>query len=401
MPPTMGEVVHLIDGACGIDEMLEAAALAGEGGTLLCVGPPPECNGWERLLPAGTRVEKVSPSALLHPASRTARRLARTRVARCWSVSSARALARSPGAGRVGLIVRLVRAPARREVLELRRLAAGRRVVLACAFSAGAVAVRSALPEAEVRVVPPRAGVEQAPDGVAARARRHLGAGEGEYLLAAPGPVHRRSGHRVAAWATAVLDAADVPVRLVLRRDGPARGVGAVGQTSRSVAAFLAAAAVGPEAILVGPEVSAREMLRGARAALFLEEPFPPPVHLALAMAEGVPIVAADTPATREWLGQGESACLVRADLPRAVARALLSIIEDADLAGRIARGARARARALFQPGAGGEPGRRLVPRGAAAGGCGPAGSGDGWTGGSRRREGAFRRVEHPGRGVL
>jgi len=84
-------------------------------------------------------------------------------------------------------------------------------------------------------------------------------------------------------------------------------------------------------------------------------------------MAEGVPIVAADTPATREWLGQGESACLVRADLPRAVARALLSIIEDADLAGRIARGARARALEMFQPGAVGEQWRRMDRRVAAA----------------------------------
>ncbi|HEY5659356.1 MAG TPA: glycosyltransferase [Gaiellaceae bacterium] len=60
------------------------------------------------------------------------------------------------------------------------------------------------------------------------------------------------------------------------------------------------------------------------------------------ALACGVPLVTADTPAARELLVHEESALLVPAGDPHALAEAVRHLAEDAELANRIARGGRA-----------------------------------------------------------
>jgi glycosyltransferase involved in cell wall biosynthesis len=57
------------------------------------------------------------------------------------------------------------------------------------------------------------------------------------------------------------------------------------------------------------------------------------------ALACGTPLVTADTPAARELLVDGESALLVPAGDPRALAGALRRLADDAELAGRIGDG--------------------------------------------------------------
>ena len=57
------------------------------------------------------------------------------------------------------------------------------------------------------------------------------------------------------------------------------------------------------------------------------------------ALACGTPLVTADTPAARELLVDGESALLVPAGDPGALARAVRRLAEDAELAGRIGAG--------------------------------------------------------------
>jgi glycosyltransferase involved in cell wall biosynthesis len=60
------------------------------------------------------------------------------------------------------------------------------------------------------------------------------------------------------------------------------------------------------------------------------------------ALACGAPLITADTPAARELLVQEESALLVPAGDPAALAHAVRRLAEDADLANRIATGGRA-----------------------------------------------------------
>ncbi len=60
------------------------------------------------------------------------------------------------------------------------------------------------------------------------------------------------------------------------------------------------------------------------------------------ALACGAPLITADTPAARELLADGESALLVPAGDPKALAAAVRRLAEDAELARRIAVGGRA-----------------------------------------------------------
>ena len=62
----------------------------------------------------------------------------------------------------------------------------------------------------------------------------------------------------------------------------------------------------------------------------------PPPTTTAVAMASGAAIVAADTPAARNTLADGQNALLVDADVPREVARAAMMIVSDERLAERL-----------------------------------------------------------------
>ena len=59
------------------------------------------------------------------------------------------------------------------------------------------------------------------------------------------------------------------------------------------------------------------------------------------ALACGVPVVTADTPAARELLVDEESALLVPPGDPESLAAAVRRLSGDAELAGRIARGGR------------------------------------------------------------
>src|SRR5205823_1626324 len=60
------------------------------------------------------------------------------------------------------------------------------------------------------------------------------------------------------------------------------------------------------------------------------------------ALACGAPVVTADTPAARELLVDGESALLVPAGDPAALADSLRRLAADTDLAGRLAAGGHA-----------------------------------------------------------
>jgi glycosyltransferase involved in cell wall biosynthesis len=87
--------------------------------------------------------------------------------------------------------------------------------------------------------------------------------------------------------------------------------------------------------------------LRGAACALGIFGTTPKaqrviPNKVFQALACGAPVVTADTPAARELLVDGESALLVPAGDPAALADSLRRLATDAELAGRLAAGGRA-----------------------------------------------------------
>jgi glycosyltransferase involved in cell wall biosynthesis len=177
--------------------------------------------------------------------------------------------------------------------------------------------------------------------GRGAKARKKLGLAEEEVAIAAPGAPGQRSGHRLAVWATAILAVAEAPVRVVIQETG---------QAARKVAKFARQAGFAEQTILAAPQVSLPEILAAADVAVFLAPDGMPPVHLASAMSAGLPIVAAETSAAGQWLTFGRNALPAAPEDPRDIARALLRLIEDRELAGRLGRSARRTAGRRFHP---------------------------------------------------
>ncbi len=146
--------------------------------------------------------------------------------------------------------------------------------------------------------------------------RDRLGIAPGEIVIVAPGRVSRISGHRFAVWACSILKIADLPVRLIIQNTG---------RYARNIAEFARMTGFGKQLILAGAEWSVSDFLSAADVAL-LPNPDDLPTE---AMPAGLPIVAADTPETRNRFANEKNALLERPDNPRQIARALLKIIED------------------------------------------------------------------------
>ncbi len=160
--------------------------------------------------------------------------------------------------------------------------------------------------------------------------RERLGIATNEVVIVAPGMVHRRSGHRFAAWATAILKITELPVRLVIRHTGRA---------ARDVSAFAKSTGFEDMVVLAGDDWSETDLLATADIAVFLDMDAAPPADPA--MASGLPVIAGDTASNRNRLTDGLNALLVRPDRPREIARALLRLIEDKALAQRLGAAAK------------------------------------------------------------
>jgi glycosyltransferase involved in cell wall biosynthesis len=79
-------------------------------------------------------------------------------------------------------------------------------------------------------------------------------------------------------------------------------------------------------------------------------EQFTSPLKLLQMMAYGVPVVASDVPAIRDIVTHGETAWLVASDDPKALAAGLRTLLEDPELARRLAAAARRRVMAFSWP---------------------------------------------------
>jgi hypothetical protein len=333
----MSKVVHFIDAACGHDALLEAAQLAGAGQPLLCFGPPPGRDDSPSCFGLAVAVRTVSMARL--KAARLGGVSVGEAVAQCWSVTAAGALQAAGGLA-APPVVRLARA-AEPDIHGLLDLAGSCTPTVVCAHPAIAAALADAGVAAEVKVIGPLACTPPAGKTHRARSRRKLGLADHEVAIAAPGPVHRRSGHRMAVWATAILAVAEMPVRLVIRDTGRA---------ARNVVNFARQGGFAGQVILAGADVQLPEMLAAADVAVFLGTDPPPPVHLASAMAAGLPIVPADIPAARDWLCFHDNALPAPPGQPRAIARAMMRLIEDGELASRLGDSARRTAKKQSDP---------------------------------------------------
>ncbi|MDY7011338.1 MAG: hypothetical protein SVV80_11400 [Planctomycetota bacterium] len=151
--------------------------------------------------------------------------------------------------------------------------------------------------------------------------RDRLGIATGDIAIAAPGRVHRLSGHRFAVWAVSILKIADFPVRLIIQDTG---------SSVRDVVEFADMTGFTEQVILAGTEWSVSDLLSAADIALFPDPDAPPEST----MPAGLPVVAADTsgrmtPPDHNRSVTGKNTMPVRADRPREIAQTLMKIIED------------------------------------------------------------------------
>ena len=342
MPAIMTRVVHVVDGSCGHDALQEAVLLAGQAEGFLCIGPPQEPLPWPELL-AGARILAKAPAGTVSgPIARKLETFSGAGwVAQCWSISAARrfALHLSPA---TPAAVRVSAAPTARQVGWLSELALeGKAVALACQGESVAGRVREADISAITEVIAPPAEAAERTPALRRSARDRLGISPDQAAILAPGRAHRSSGHRYAVWAAAILSVAELPVRLVVQ---------ATGAGARDAVRFARGAGFAEQVVLAGRATPLAELVAAADVAVFLGAEAVPGVALATAMSAGLPIVAGDVPAAADWLTNGTRALLVPPHGPREIARAVMAIIADKALAGRLGTAARSFAAGNFAP---------------------------------------------------
>ena len=340
MPANMTEAFHVVDGSCGADVLLEAsqAARAGREG-FLCLGRPPDEAPWRDLVGECEIFATAPHSAISARYIRGRSRIPRgNAVALCWSVESAARLAATGLAHDGRMAVRLASTPSAQEAAELVRLAYSCRLAIACRSERIAGELRGLDIPAIIKVIPPL-GAKRPRGANRAQLRKRAGIEPGRTAVLAPGWAHRHSGYKYAIWAAGILTVAELPLSIVFEG----------GHSSRSDVLRFADEAGFPNQTLVAPAgMGLGELVAMADAAVFLCTAGSPAAALATAMSAGLPIAAADTPSITDWLTDDENALLAPPDAPRAIARAIMRIIEDKPLAERLGSAAKVAAAESF-----------------------------------------------------
>lgn len=287
----MVKAIHLVD-AADADAALEARLLAGADGAVFAVGKPDALTA--ALLSPGKMPGLAGLAVVLHGA-----------VAR-------KAISRIPAGQTVWLRLRTSE-----DVRECSWAESGARCACVAPDEFLAGQVRSAAPGIAVTVI----GAPAA-DGRNRRAEliEHLGLGEQDKLIFAPGRCGADAGHRYAVWAAAILLAAEWPVKVVAHDTG---------SVARRVAAFV------PEQVfrlaplsLVGPEWPVGDLARSCDLAVLLGSRLPL-TALATLKASAVPLVAAGYEQTRSLLADRPTTILVEPERPRLAAAALMQLLEN------------------------------------------------------------------------
>jgi glycosyltransferase involved in cell wall biosynthesis len=201
--------------------------------------------------------------------------------------------------------------------------------------AARAAAIARGLPAERIHVIPD--GVAPPPPPVHSRGQRlrELGLDESCRLVGLVGPLREAERIKDAIWAADLLKVIRQDVHLLIFGDGPHRQRLLQFRDQvliRDKVHFLGEPSDGGEA-LAHLDVFWSAGGSGGQAGAILS-----------AMAAGIPVVAADTPATRELVVPGETGYLVTTGLRAGLAGATQRLLESPEVARRLGDAARRRA---------------------------------------------------------
>ena len=331
MPP----VLHVIDQATGPD-CLDQLALAGPEAAIVSVGPSP---GHGALAGRIETLHQPFNSTTLC-GWRMRRQASQASRVHAWSPAAAVAALAATGDSSRSVLLTLPGCPDRRTLRRLRRRCrTGRLNVTVPTLSARRGLIRGGLADSIVHVLPP-AG--RPLDDLAERRRRTRAAlevGPAECLVISLADMTSADGHRLAAWAYAMIREIRSGVRLVVPGCGRCEGV---------VRHFARTIGHAPDILLTGHRYCQDDLLAAADVAMLLSPRGPCAGDLAAAMAAGAPILASATADARECTDDGACALLTPPADPRPASAALLKLVEDRPRAEQLARAARRHAETHF-----------------------------------------------------
>jgi glycosyltransferase involved in cell wall biosynthesis len=176
-----------------------------------------------------------------------------------------------------------------------------------------------------------------------AEMRTQLGLNGDDFVLLVPGESDRPAAHERAVWAASILHVTDERYRVLLWGRGSRLRIAAgLGDKLRQDGLVVVAEQ------RLGRDVPFDQLLRAADAMLVTATGPAQTLPVAMAMAAGVPVVAATRPEVAEMLTDDETALTVPTCTPRLLAQRVLDLRADAELARRVARSAEARVRGQF-----------------------------------------------------
>jgi hypothetical protein len=181
-------------------------------------------------------------------------------------------------------------------------------------------------------VLPPTAESVDQPAELRSELRRGLGLSDEHVLMAAPSEMIRPAGHKWASWSHAIVRNILPNGRLIFPGAGPLES---------AVRFFANTTGYIDEAYFTGYRFTIPAVLAGSDIGLFFYEKDCGLVRLVRAMAAGLPILAGATEDISEICRHEENALLVRCGDPRGASAAMLRLMDEPDLAGRLGRQAR------------------------------------------------------------
>lgn len=335
----MPKVVHVIDQHAPLDSLWQMDALAGADGQGICFGPPPPAAMWS-IATWGGRMRSVHcPLGSSQLAARKTPGLAAgADLLHVWSPGAwqaawmaAREQDARPGSGEgqsCRLLLSLPCSPPSEQVRSYVAEMIGGNNHLSVPTSHARQAFLAAGAAADhVHILPPPAIVVADKDQRRHKVRAELGVAGDECLMLVLGEMTRHAGHRIAAWADAILRQMVPHVRLLLPGDGDYR---------RSVVHFANATGYGTEIFLTEDRLGPADCLAASDMALFLGDRDGGLAGIVSAMAAGLPVVASQLPEQMEAVGCGRAVTCQAGD-PRQATAAILKLVDDRSAAGAVA----------------------------------------------------------------
>ncbi len=191
---------------------------------------------------------------------------------------------------------------------------------------------RSGMPAERIEFIPNGVDLKRFGAGKNGSLRRRLGAGSGEKIVGSAGRIVSQKGYDLLLEAAALMKGRGIETWFAIAGEGEKREELERTARDRGLARFVFLGAIDDvPGFLAGLDVFAFPSRMEARSNALAE-----------AMAAGLPLAASDVPGNDEMVSDGENGTLVPPEDPKALADALVRLIEDEDLARRL--GARARA---------------------------------------------------------